>query len=67
MPPRDGAGSSYEGVIEQPSRGGAKDRAVGLWFDPAVADDPVYGPRWGSGGPVEIRLTPGAIVLVPKG
>lgn len=65
--PHGWAGPSYEGVIEQPSSGGADNCAVGLWFEPAVADDPVYGRRWRSRGPVEIRLTRGAIMLRPKG
>ena len=71
VPSRPGRPPTYEGVIEQAPGGGtghgAEDRSVGLWFDPAVADDPVYGRLWRSKGSVEVRITRGAIVLRPKG
>jgi hypothetical protein len=65
---RRGAGStlhdpedyaSYEGVID--------DQAPGVWFDPAVGDDPRWQKRWSSTERVEMRLTPTRIVLLRRG
>jgi hypothetical protein len=65
---RRGAGStlhdpqdyaSYEGVLET--------EGPGVWFDPAVRDDPHWQKRWSSAQRVELRLTPTKIVLVPRG
>ena len=65
---RRGAGSalhdpqdyaSYEGAVET---GGS-----GIWFDPAVSDDPRWQKRWSSTERVELRLTPTKIVLIRRG
>ena len=65
---RRGAGStlhdpqdyaSYEGVIEA---GGP-----GVWFDPAVGDDPRWQKRWSGVERVELRLSPTRIVLLRRG
>jgi hypothetical protein len=51
--------SSYEGVIET---GGP-----GIWFDPAVGDDPRWQKRWNDTDRVELRLSPTRIVLLRRG
>ncbi len=51
--------SSYEGVIEP---GGP-----GIWFDPAVGDDPRWQKRWNGTERVELRLTPTRIILLRRG
>jgi hypothetical protein len=65
---RRGAGStlhdpedyaSYEGVIDAES--------PGVWFDPAVGDDPRWQKRWSGAERVELRLTPTRIVLLRRG
>jgi hypothetical protein len=67
---RRGAGStlhdpedytSYEGVIE------GEERRPGIWFDPAVGDDPRWESRWADVDRVEVRLTPTRIVLLRRG
>jgi hypothetical protein len=55
---------SYEGALE---RNGGPDGGPGVWFDPAVADDPRWRGRWSQVGKVEIRLSPTKIVLVRHG
>ena len=35
----------------------------GLWLDPAVADDPVYGEHWAGHRPVEVTIEPDRIVI----
>ncbi len=57
--PRDYA--SYEGVVETDSSGS------GIWFDPAVGDDPRWQKRWSGAERVELRLTPTKIVLIRRG
>jgi hypothetical protein len=65
---RRGAGStlhdpedyaSYEGVID--------GKGPGVWFDPAVGDDPRWQGRWNGVERVEIRLTPTKIVFLRRG
>jgi hypothetical protein len=51
--------ASYEGVID--------DQGPGIWFDPAVGDDPRWQKRWSSAERVEMRLTPTRIVLLRRG
>jgi len=51
--------SSYEGVIEP--------QGPGIWFDPAVGDDPRWRKRWSTTERVELRLTPTRIVLLRRG
>jgi hypothetical protein len=67
---RRGAGStlhdpqdyaSYEGAVETESSG------CGIWFDPAVGDDPRWQKRWSEAERVELRLTPTKIVLIRRG
>jgi hypothetical protein len=55
---------TYEGVIE--ARGGHVG-SPGIWFDPAVADDPRWQYRWRGVSRVEVRLSPTKIVLVEPG
>ncbi len=66
---RRGAGStlhdpqdyaSYEGVIET-------SESPGIWFDPAVGDDPRWQKRWSGVERVELRLSPTRIVLLRRG
>ncbi len=52
------AGPRYEGVVER----GAGGR-VGLWVDPAVADDAVYRERWMGRGKVRVGISGGRIVV----
>lgn len=52
--------SSFEGVID------ATD-TPGIWFDPAVGDDPRWRSRWSDVQRVEVRLTPTKIVLIRRG
>jgi hypothetical protein len=51
--------SAYEGVLET--------EEPGVWFDPAVREDPRWMERWEDAGKVELRLTPTRIVLVRRG
>jgi hypothetical protein len=51
--------SSYEGVIES--------QGPGIWFDPAVGDDPRWRKRWSGAERVELHLTPTRIVLLRRG
>lgn len=51
-------GPSYEGAVERDA-----DGRVGLWFDPAVADDARYGEAWTRRTSVVVRLSAGRIVL----
>jgi hypothetical protein len=51
--------STYEGVIEP--------QGPGIWFDPAVGDDPRWQERWIDTDRVEMRLTPTRIVLLRRG
>ncbi|MCL6439326.1 MAG: hypothetical protein K6T51_12015 [Rubrobacteraceae bacterium] len=55
--------SQYEGVLEREA--GPPER-VGVWFDPAVADDKRWKDVWEEAGEVEVRVTPSRIVLVKK-
>ena len=54
----DGAGPRYEGVIER----GANGR-VGLWMDPAVAEEAVYRERWTPRGKVAVLISGDRIVI----
>ena len=54
----DDAGPRYEGVIE---RGGGG--RVGLWMDPAVAEDAVYRERWATRRKVGVRISGSRIVV----
>ena len=51
--------SSYEGALEP--------KGPGVWFDPEVDSDPRWQERWSVTERVEIRLTPGRIVLLRRG
>ena len=51
--------SSYEGVIEP--------EGPGIWFDPAIGDDPRWQRRWNGTERVELRLTPTRIILLRRG
>ncbi len=51
--------SSYEGVIEP--------QGPGIWFDPAIGDDPRWQRRWNGTERVELRLTPARIILLRRG
>lgn len=52
------AGPSYEGCVEQ-----GADGRVGVWFDPAVAEDERYREARARGGAVTVRVWTGRIVL----
>jgi hypothetical protein len=65
---RRGAGSTlhdpedyapYEGVVDV--------EGPGVWFDPAVGDDPRWQKRWSDTERVELRVTPTRIVLIRRG
>ena len=58
----DGAGPRYEGVIER----GAGGR-VGLWMDPAVAEEAVYRERWTPRVKVRVSISQGRIVIAAVG
>ena len=51
--------SSYEGVIEP--------EGPGIWFDPAIGDDPRWQRRWNGTERVELRLTPTRLILLRRG
>ena len=53
-----GAGPRYEGVIERGTEG-----RVGLWMDPAVAEEAVYRERWASRGKVVVLISGDRIVI----
>lgn len=54
----------YEGVLET---GGGDEGAPGVWFDPAISEDPLWTSRWKDVSRVEIHLTPTRVVLVRRG
>ncbi len=54
----DGAGPRYEGVIER-----GADGRVGLWMDPAVAEEAVYRERWAARGKVAVLISGSRIVV----
>ncbi len=54
----EGAGPHYEGVIER-----GTDGRVGLWMDPAVAEEAVYRERWAARGKVTVLISEGRIVI----
>lgn len=54
----DDPGARYEGVVER----GAGGR-VGLWMDPAVAEEAVYRERWAARGKVAVLISGGRIVI----
>lgn len=54
--------NSFEGAFEPDGPGGP-----GVWFDPAVADDPRWRDRWSQSSRVEVRLSPTRIVLLRRG
>lgn len=51
--------NAFEGTIES--------EGPGVWFDPAVSDDPRWQDRWSSSERVEVRLSPTRIVLIRRG
>lgn len=48
---------SYEGVVERTEK-------TGIWFDPAVYDDPRWRKGWETASQVELHLLPDRIVLI---
>ena len=54
----DGAGPRYEGVIEREAGG-----RVGLWMDPAIAEEAVYRERWAARGKVAVVISGSRIVI----
>ena len=48
----------YEGALEE--------EGPGVWFDPAVGEDPRWLSRWMETGRVELRITPTKIVIVRR-
>ncbi len=51
-------GSAYEGVLDHGERDG-----WGLWFDPSVADDPIWREYWSNVESVVVKVAADAIVL----
>ena len=51
--------ASFEGVLET--------EGPGVWFDPAVGDDPRWQKRWDGTERVELRVTPTKIILLRRG
>jgi hypothetical protein len=51
--------NAYEGAVEPDG--------PGIWFDPAVGDDPRWEKKWSKVERVELRVTPTRIVLVRRG
>ena len=51
--------SSYEGVLDP--------EGPGIWSDPEIGSDPRWQKRWDGTERVELRLTPGRIVLLRRG
>ena len=43
------------------------EEGYGLWLDPAVADDPVYGEHWAGQRRVEVTVEPERIVITRSG
>lgn len=54
--------NSFEGALDPDGPDGP-----GVWFDPAVGDDPRWKDRWSRSDRVEIRLSPTRIVLLRRG
>lgn len=52
------SGAGLQGTFDHGESDG-----YGLWLDPAVADDPVYGEHWAGHRPVEVTIEPDRIVI----
>ena len=52
------AGAGLQGTFDHGDTDG-----YGLWLDPAVADDPVYGEHWAGHRQVEVTIEPDRIVI----
>ncbi|CAA9452222.1 MAG: hypothetical domain / Cold shock protein of CSP family [uncultured Rubrobacteraceae bacterium] len=52
------AGSTFEGVLDHGERDG-----WGLWFDPSVADDPIWREYWSNVESVVVKVAEDSIVL----
>jgi hypothetical protein len=49
--------TAYEGVVET-------GEVAGIWFDPAIMEDPRWGSFWSGSPRVELHLLPEKIILV---
>lgn len=58
---RGRAGSSMQATFDHGEEG------YGLWLDPAIADDPVYGEHWAGQRAVEVTVEPDRIVIKRSG
>lgn len=59
--PQEGAVSTFEGVLDHGEHDG-----WGMWFDPEVAEDPLWREVWQRVDSVRVRLREDAIVLEPQ-
>jgi hypothetical protein len=59
---RGGAGERPGAAMQATFDHGETD-GYGLWLDPAVADDPVYGEHWAGHRRVEVTIEPDRIVV----
>jgi hypothetical protein len=60
---RGGGGGDRAGAGMQATFDHGKTDGYGLWLDPAVADDPVYGEHWAGHRKVEVTIEPDRIVV----
>ncbi len=58
---QEGPVSAFEGVLDHGDQDG-----WGLWFDPAVAEDPIWREHWRGVDSVAVRISKDAIVLEPQ-
>src|SRR5215212_2225451 len=54
--------SVFEGVLDHGERDG-----WGMWFDPSVADDPIWKENWAGVNSVLVKVAEDSIVLEPAG
>ena len=60
---RRGGRDRRSGAALQATFDHGESDGYGLWLDPAVADDPVYGEHWAGHRPVEVTIEPDRIVI----
>jgi hypothetical protein len=60
---RGGGGGERAGASMQATFDHGDSDGYGLWLDPSVADDPVYGEHWAGHRRVEVTIEPDRIVV----
>ncbi len=60
---RGGGGGERAGASMQATFDHGDKDGYGLWLDPAVSDDPIYGEHWAGHRKVEVTIEPDRIVV----